>query len=214
MRGRRRRCMHSSRGLAARGRAVPVRSSVRSRPRLHRHGDQLPGGPVACDTGTCIAVLPEGAIDCRGRLCDVGLVCAEADGGTRCEAPVFPGEGGPCGFPDETCGEALYCTAEGTCAAQLPLGAPCGHAAHGPGFLGPCGDNELFECDRESRTCVAKERAFVGDACGDRGPVCGGPCTAGVCTTLFSAIGDACEAIGECGFYACVDGACAPEPCD
>src|SRR6185503_14925030 len=69
---------------------------------------------AACSSGSCVALLADGAacsssLECRSGYCD-----------TTCRG--LPAAGEPC--PVGQCAEDAWCK-EGTCAAPLPLGESC-----------------------------------------------------------------------------------------
>jgi hypothetical protein len=85
---------------------------------------------LACVEGAC-GPLPTEGQPCAGvDTCAPGLGCAFGPSGSVCIVPR--GEGEPC-ENRQACGDGLHCGTEGTCAADVALGAPCN-----PG-LGDCG---------------------------------------------------------------------------
>jgi hypothetical protein len=175
----------------------------------------------ACDSGSCQLPLPEGAGHCgedtidRDR-CDEGLACAGHP--TRLCMPVPPGraDGEACtglGAVSD-CETGLVCGTAGVCEPARTNGASCD-----PDLYGHCAGPYVYECDPTTRTCTAIPRALDGEACADGGPSCSraSECVMGRCEpgTELPSLGTPCGPGGACGGrWACVDGACAPEPCD
>jgi hypothetical protein len=108
-----------------------------------------------------------------GVLCDSdeGVVCDETS--RRCTQPAL---GAACEIEDDCAAKSSYCDFDsGTCAARLPLGAPCTGTT-----LVECAGNA--HCPETMKVCTAPGAAGAACTSDSVVPQCAGYCDAGTCS--------------------------------
>lgn len=115
----------------------------------------------ACLSDTMCGPLPVAGEPCAaGNLCAAGLGCDFGPSGSTCIVPRT--EGGSC-ESDRSCADAFHCGPAGTCAADLPAGAPCSVGNECSGVCAPSASGGLSCADAPG----AGDPCIFSDECPD-----------------------------------------------